>query len=186
MSDSLHDRGKAVEDLFFAENDKRLLEKMRTEMASKDQHEALETASGITDESVLNALSSSGITAETLTTVSLIPLVAVAWADNKMEAAEKEAILKAAKVVGIAPDSAGYATMESWLGKQPGSDLLEAWKSYIGSIKSTLDATAFGQLKTSIMGRAESVAESAGGFLGISTVSGVERKVLDELAAAFE
>ena len=185
MSDSLHDRGKVIEDLFFAENDKRLLDQMRAEMESKEQNAALSTASGITDEAVLKVLASSGITAETLTSLSLIPLVAVAWADKKMDPPEKEAILKAAGVVGIESGSAGYATMESWLNKQPGPELLAAWKAYIGSVKTTLDATAFGQLKTSIMGRAESVAESAGGFLGLKTVSDVERKVLDDLAATF-
>ena len=146
----------------------------------------MESASGVSDPAVLDALIAAGITPESLTSISLIPLVAVAWADKKIEAAEKEAILHAADVAGVEKGTASYSTIEAWLNKQPGSDLVESWKAYIGSLKSTLDGSAFEQLKTSVMGRAEAVAESAGGFLGlVKKVSDVERKVLDDLASAF-
>ena len=187
MSDSLHDRGKAIEDLFFAENDKKLLDKIRKEMGDKESRYALETASGIKDAAALDALVASGITPESLTSVALIPLVAVAWSDNKMEAAEKTAILKAAEVAGIQTGSASYATMESWLHTKPKPELLETWKAYVHSLKSTLDGPSFGQLKTSIIGRAEDVAKSAGGFLGLGNkVSDSEQKVINELSKAFD
>lgn len=187
MDDALHSRGKALEDLFFSEQDKKLLENLKAEIASKEQSEALSTASGIEDEATLKALVDCGITPESLTSVSLIPLVAVAWADKKMEDAEKAAILQAADVAGITTGSASYETMQSWLEKQPGPELLETWKAYIGSLKASLEDAAINQLKSSIVGRAESVAKSAGGFLGLtSPVSGAEEKVIAELNAAFE
>ena len=118
--------------------------------------------------------------------VSLIPLVAVAWADKKMEDAEKAAILQAAEAGGIDPGSASYETMKSWLEQQPGKELLDAWKSYIVAIKDNLEPAVAAQLKTSILGRAESVAKSAGGFLGIGNkVSSEEQKVLGDLANTF-
>ena len=187
MDDSLKGRGKAMEDLFFAEKDQQLLKKIREEAASKEVREALQSASGITDAAVLDGLVAAGITPESLTSLSLIPLVAVAWADKKMEDAEKAAILQAAEAGGIAPSSASYASMVSWLEKQPEKKLLDAWKSYIGAIKDTLEPPVAGQLKTSILGRAESVAKSAGGFLGVGNkVSDVEQKVLDDLAKTFD
>ena len=187
MDDSLNQRGRAMEDAFFAKSDQALLEKMRAELSVKDASEALQTASGISDASVLDALHENGITPESLTSVSLIPLVAVAWADKKMEDAEKEAILQAADVAGIKAGSPSYETVELWLTSQPSDELLDTWKSYIGSLKGSLDGAAFSQLKSSIIGRAEQIAKSAGGFLGLGDkVSAAERKVLDELATAFQ
>lgn len=186
MDDSLKGRGKAMEDLFFLEKDQQLLKKIREEAASKEKREALQSASGIEDAAVLDGLIATGITPESLMSVSLIPLVAVAWADRKMEDAEKAAILQAAEAGGIDPGSASYDTMKSWLEEQPGPELLDAWKSYIAAIKETLEPPVAGQLKTSILGRAESVAKSAGGFLGVGNkVSDVEQKVLDDLAKTF-
>ena len=53
-------------------------------------------------------------------------------------------------------------------------------------MKSELDAEAVSQLKTSIVSRAESVAEAAGGFLGLGNkVSDTERGVLTKLESAF-
>lgn len=186
MDDSLQGRGKAMEELFFKSQDQELLNKMKSELEAKEHREALQSASGVEDPAVLDALNEAGITPESLTSVALIPLVAVAWADKKMEAAEKAAILQAAEAAGIKSGSASYLTMEAWLSNQPPADLLVTWKSYINALKPTLDPAAFSQLKASIVGRAESVAESAGGFLGLGNkISDVERAVLDDLSAAF-
>ncbi len=187
MDDSLHDRGRAMEDLFFNQKDQELLERMRSELAASESREGLKTVSGIEDAAVLDALSAAGVTPESLTSVALIPLVAVAWADKKMESAEKAAILQAANQAGIRPDTASYKTMEAWLSALPSDDLLVTWKAYIAAVKGGLEPAAFEQLKTTIVGRAETIAESAGGFLGLGDkISDDERKVLDDLASAFE
>lgn len=187
MQDSLHERGKAMEDLFYAETDKKLLDKMRAELSAQESRAGLQVATGISDLSVLDALTESGITPETLTSVALIPLIAVAWADNVLDDNEKKAILQAADGAGIESGSASFATIETWMNKQPQPELLATWKAYIGSLKSTLDSAAFSQLKISVISRAENIAESAGGFLGlVNKISGSERKVLDELAKAFD
>lgn len=100
MSDSLNDRGKAIEDVFFNARDQDLIQKLKQEMAASEAREAMTLASGIDDDAVLDSLISCGITPESMASVALIPLVAVAWADNKMEDNEKEAILKAANEAG--------------------------------------------------------------------------------------
>jgi len=187
MEDSLQGRGKAMEDLFFNQQDQKLLEKMRSELMASESREGLKSASGINDPAVLDALLESGITPESLTSVALIPLITVAWADGKMDSAEKAAILQAAEIAGIHPDTASYITMEGWLNEQPSNELLKTWKAYIAAIKPSLDAAAFKQLQSSIIGRAEAVAESAGGFLGLGNkIVDSERKVLDDLSSAFE
>lgn len=187
MEDSLHERGKAMEDLFFKQTDEKLLDNLRHEMEAKETRDALQAASGIGDAAVLDALIEAGITPESLTSISLVPLVIVAWADKKMESAEKSAILQAADVVGVKTGTVGYATIVNWLEKHPKPELLKAWKAYIAALKTTLDAAAYTQLKHSILGRAEQVAESAGGFLGlVNKVSDAERNVIDDLRKAFD
>ena len=187
MEDSLHERGRAIEDLFFKQCDDKLLENLRKEATRKEIYEAFQHVSGIADHAALDALIEAGITPESLHSLALVPLIMVAWADKTMDPPEKAAILEAAEGAGVRPGSASYASMESWLRKKPTSDLFDAWKAYILALKPTLESAAYTQLKHSILGQAEKVAESAGGILGLGNkVSQEERKVLNELAAAFE
>ena len=48
-----------------------------------------------------------------------------------------------------------------------------------------MDAAAKDKLKQELLGRARTVAESAGGFLGIGKISSEEEDKLEELARAF-
>ncbi len=186
MTDALHDRGEALENLFFKQRDKELLAAMREKISADQERTELKSSSGIEDDSVIDALLASGVNAETIAAVGLIPLVVVAWADRKMEAAESAAVLKAAIEGGISSDSESYAVIKGWLEEQPSDDLFATWKQYVAALKSTLDAEALGQLKNSVVKRATDVAEAAGGFLGFGNkVSDVERKVIDELNEAF-
>ena len=107
-------------------------------------------------------------------------------ADREMQANEKAAILTAADSSGIAKDSASSELLSAWLVERPAGDLLDAWKGYVAAVKETAEATAFNQLKYSVLDTAKSVAESAGGILGFGNkTSEAEQKVLEDLAAAF-
>ncbi len=185
--DSLRERGQALEDMFFRDRDKKLLEKLRGDLQAKESRQALAAATGMQDEASLDRLLEHGISAETLTSVGLIPLVAVAWADGVMEDKEREAILKAAEQSGISPDQASFQIVSSWLDQRPSDQLLDSWKEYIRAMKPAIDDTAMAQLESSVISRARGVAEAAGGFLGFGNkISDVEQKVLDDLAGAFE
>jgi hypothetical protein len=49
----------------------------------------------------------------------------------------------------------------------------------------SLQGAARDQLKSSSLGRARAVAEAAGGFLGLGSISAAEKKMLDQLERAF-
>ena len=183
--DDLQGRGNALENAFFLDRDQELLQKLKAEVAGKETQDAMRSVSGIDDDAVLDQLIKAGVTPESLSAVSLIPLVSVAWCDRSMEAKEKQAILDAAAASGIEKDSASSELLNSWLDAQPGNELLDMWKSYVGSLKGSLDDTSYSQLKASVINRAEAVAESAGGFLGIASVSDAEKKAIADLSAAF-
>ena len=186
MSDSLQDRGRALENLFFKNRDQQLLDAMREKMQSAEGRTELKSSSGIDDDSVIDALIAVGVNAETIATVGLIPLVAVAWADNKMEASEAEAVLQAAAQSGIAAETASYQLVEGWLSEQPGDELMESWRQYVSALRTELSEIQLTAMKSAIVSRATGVAEAAGGFLGMGNkISDVERQVLDGLEKAF-
>lgn len=183
--DGIHQRGKAIEDQFFREKDRQLLEKLRSEVSAAEQRQALASVSGVSDNKVLDTLQSHGIQAETLVCLSLIPLISIAWADGRLELAEREAVLAAAAESGVTRGSASYELLSSWLQTQPGPQLLATWKSYVQAIREKLDSTARMQMKNTILNRAQQVAQSAGGLFGIGKVSSNERQLLTELESLF-
>lgn len=183
--DFLSDRRKALEEQFFAKQNQQLLEDLRRKSEAKEQRQALSSASGITNEELLDKLITAGVHAETLAALSLIPLVAVAWADGKIQDEEREATLKAAEQSGLRPSDDAYTLLAGWLDNPPGDGLLESWKSYTRELHSSMEPAMSAILKKELLGRAEGIAESAGGFLGLGSISAEERQVLQELESVF-
>jgi hypothetical protein len=187
MSDEfLGDRKKALEESFFAKENARLIEKLRSDQRQKSAREGLAAISGISDPGVLEELVKLGIGPETWLAVSLAPLVEVAWANGAVGAAERRAVLTAAEANSVVPGSPSYALLEGWLAKRPDARLLEAWGEYIVDVCSRLPASEREALKRQVVGRARAVAEAAGGILGLGRkVSESEERVLRELEKAF-
>jgi len=176
---------RALEEQFFLERERELLRTFREQMAAKERKQALAEASGITDEDLLDQLDKLDLGPETLAALSLVPLIAVAWADGKMDAKERQAVLAAAEQKGIQADHPGHPLLEGWLQRPPGRQLLQIWKDYVAALGETLSESARSALKHDLLGRARAVAEAAGGMLGLgSKVSKSEQAVLDELEAA--
>ena len=181
----LGERRKALEEAFFAQHNQRLLQQFRKTMAAKATQEALAAASGITDAAVLEQLAAVDLSSETMAALSLVPLVEVAWADGRLDAKERSALLAAAEQAGLSQDSASYRLLEAWFRERPSPKLLAAWKAYVAGLLRTLDVHAQHVLKQDLLGRARVVAEAAGGFLGLGTrISSAEQAVLKELEQA--
>ncbi len=183
MSDIIHERGKSLEEAFFRHRDQQLLEKLRADLTTKTAVESLRAATGITDENTLRELAEQNVTTESMTSLSMVPLVVVAWADGKIAPGERDALLKAAHEAGIEEGTPAYQLFESWLGQKPDSELFEAWKHYVSALKEKLDPAGFHQMTAAIMERAKRVAKASGGLLGTSvgSVSVYEEKKLKEL-----
>ena len=72
--------------------------------------------------------------------------------------------------------------LESWLSRRPDQELFESWKKYIQAIWETFDDEQRRQMRKTTLDRAVAVAESAGGFLGLtSKISASERAVIEEM-----
>lgn len=187
MADALADRRRGLEDAFFAEQDAALLRRLRQDTDAKQKRETLRSALGIGDDALLDRLAALGLTAETATALSLVPLVSVAWADGHVDAREREAALEAAKGQGIDPSQPGHALLASWLDRKPGPELLAMWKSYLAVLLPTLDPDARAAMRSQLLDRARAVAEAAGGILGLAwAVSPKEQAVLNDLASTLD
>ena len=90
-SEFLHDRERALEDSFFFQKDKELLGKLKQVSERNTEKSELKQASGISDDAVLEDLLDAGINAKTAASLSLVPLVLVAWADGVIQRQEREA-----------------------------------------------------------------------------------------------
>jgi uncharacterized membrane protein YebE (DUF533 family) len=184
--DFLGDRRASLENAFFAQQDAALRRRMAESDLTKAKKAALVDASGINDGAVLDKLLALNITSETLTAISLVPLVAVAWADGSIDANERDAVLAAAEKSGVNRQSPNHELLNGWLAKKPSPELVTAWKQYVSALLTNLDSAAKLLLKAEILGRAKSVAEAAGGFLGLTArISEAEQRVLDDLEKTF-
>jgi tellurite resistance protein len=185
-SDPFGERRKSLEEAFFKDKDRQLMEKMRSEMAAMEEKNKLAHVSGITDPKVLDNLVKAGVGAETLAAVALVPMVEVAWCDGSVSPDERDAVLNAAAAQGVQPGTAPYAILESWLKMRPDSHVVMAWKDYVRALASLMPKETLAEMKRTTIDRATRVAESAGGFLGISTISASERATINEFAKAFD
>jgi len=184
--DQLGDSAKAMEESFFAKQSEALRQTLRESEELQTRKQALSVASGITDDSLLDKLVALKLQGGTLAALALIPLVAVAWADGRIDKEERTAILSAAEEAGLRKDNANYQLLEQWLAAPPPLDMLIKWKAYIQALSATLNDETKQALKSTLLGRARVIAGATGGFLGIgSRVSKAEETVLVELERAF-
>ncbi|MEZ6090233.1 MAG: hypothetical protein R3C05_19840 [Pirellulaceae bacterium] len=171
---------------FFKDMDLVLIERLRSQMQHEEKTKALEEASGIHDQAVLEELVEQNVCPETISAFRLVPLVSVAWSDGSIQPQESEAIMKAAVENGIKPGTAAHDVLQSWLERKPPHDLLTAWKDYTQSLLKTVSPATVQSLRDDAVGRAEAIATAAGGFLGLGSISSSEQAVIDEVRSVFE
>jgi hypothetical protein len=95
-------------------------------------------------------------------------------------------VLRGAASSGLEPGTPSYGLLDIWTQDRPAPELLDSWHSYIRALCAGLTPEQRRHLAEKILGRARSVAEAAGGFLGlVARVSPEEEAVLSELERAF-
>ncbi len=179
-TDGLRDRGRALEDAFFASESEKKLEAMRAAMAAKEAAAVIAQQTGIDDASVIERIVELGVRPETLAAFALVPLVHVAWADGTIDPKEREAVLIEAKALGI-HDGPGLDLLAGWLERRPGPELFSTWKAWHADVIGGLDADARLALGAAILENARRVARAAGGMFGIASVNHEEHAALQQL-----
>jgi hypothetical protein len=176
-----NEQAKELEETFFAKENERLLRELRAKAKLDEKRKALRAVLKTKDPAIVDRLIELGVGPESVMAIELVPLAAVAWADGRLEDKERKAILKAASERGVEPGSANYTMLEAWLKDAPGERLIDAWKKYTRGIWEELTEHERAAVRESIIGKAREIAEAAGGFLGLQSISADEKAVLKEL-----
>jgi len=180
-------RGKKLEDLFFFEQDVALTNEKQRLRKMEHNLKTLSEISGITDEAILRKLIELDIQVEVLTTLSIVPLIEVAWADGKIDDREREEILKAAESFGILEGQTRRGLFEHWIQKQPPRGMIESWIFYMQGLSQLLTKNERRALKKDILQRARAIAEAESGKKRTpAKISRRKEEVLLRLEQAFE
>jgi tellurite resistance protein len=176
---------RSLEDAFFVRENAKLLDEMRKKAVLQERRDALRQVIKDADDALLDHLLALGVNAETALAMSMLPLVRVAWADGAIDAKEREALMRAVEQRGMHPGTPGHNLLSSWLEHKPGEAIEAAWEKYIRSLWPSLEPHERDELRERLLRLARTVAEAAGGFLGLgSKISPAERAVLEEIEAA--
>lgn len=185
--DEMGRHARRLEEEFFREAERRLLETRREERKRLETREGLAAVLGARDERLISRLLELRITPETAASLALVPLVEVAWADGEMDARERQAVLDAAGKLGVRLGGFDHSLLDEWLRHRPDPALLKAWVHYVRQLRTRCTPEECEAFRSAVLGRARAVAEAAGGFLGFgSRVSEQEAEVLGELEKAFD
>ena len=176
---------RKLEDAFFQERDKVLIENLKKMQAMKETKASLARVSGITNDTVLEKLVGLGIRPETLASLSVIPLVEVAWADGAISREEEAAVLTTAEGRGIKNGSIEHDLLKEWLEHKPSAELIDAWSHYMEGLCEKLTEKEKAAMKKEMVGGAQAVAQASGGLLGINKISPEEKAVLAKMEKAF-
>ena len=130
-----------------------------------------------------------GLDAESFRAVALLPLIEVAWADEKIQPQERKSILLIAKghnlLVGAAAD-----VVERWLTRRPTPEEFERGRKVLAILahrRSGLGSDMPEHVIDTIVELCSVVAESAGGLFGVLfTVSSEERRTIRRITDHLE
>ena len=183
--DTIHQRGRALEEAFFADRDKQLLDNLRRRLTMEEAQKVLGAATGAMDSIPLPELA--GVAApQFLAILGIFPMVDVAWCDGEVSDAERRAMLDAAHEMGVERGSTCHQLLDRWLETRPAENVEKLWGDYVQAVCAALDSSTVAKLKRGVIDRAEKIAAASGGFLGMGNkISAAERTCLDRLAMAF-
>jgi hypothetical protein len=185
-SDAFAERRKSLEEAFFKERDRQLLAKLKAELEAFEEHEKIGHVSGIVEQKVLADLVQAGVRAETVLAMRIVPMIEVAWCDGSVAPEERAAVLNAAATLGIHSGSAAHDLLSQWLTERPDLRVVTAWKEYVKELARVLPPATVAEMRRHMVDRCTRVAEAAGGFLGLATISKSERATIEEFAKAWE
>ena len=135
------------------------------------------------------SLEALGVDRDSYRVIALLPLVYVAWADGKVQARERAAILRIAEERGWLAGK-GRAILDGWLAEAPSEAQLAAGIALLnhlarerGELADSLDADDLHLLLL----HCKDVAEAAGGFFGLREAQSAEElSALEAIAGTLD
>jgi tellurite resistance protein len=140
----------------------------------------------VDDAELTRSLARLGLDQKNWRAVSLLPLIEVAWADGKVQDAERKLLVEVAARYGLDP---GSAFLKKWLARRPAKAdflrartlLLQLWRrAGPGEVRQP-------ETLEQLLDLCLRVAEAAGGLFGILfTVEASERECISEIAGSLQ
>ena len=184
--DALTDRGRALEEEYFRNKDRELVEKMRRAAAAEQARTELSRSTGVTDPEVLKELQDLGFTPDTVVLLPLVPLVQVAWAEGGVSKAEHDLIVKLARARGVTAGSAADGRLQDWLTERPSSAVFAHAGRLIRAMLESHSAQVADVSPDDLLRYCEQIAAASGGMFGIGRVSAEERALLAGITDALK
>lgn len=179
MSDNSTQKWFSLEEQFYKGLDQELLQKLRGDLETAETAEEIMRVTGIQNADLATAIASMNVTVETLAAFRLAPLVAVAWADDRVEENERFHITKSAEKSGIGADEPAMELLKAWQDRRPPAQLMDTWCDYAKALCASLAEAHREELRKEIVGMVTYVAEANGGFLGFGSISPSEKKMIE-------
>jgi hypothetical protein len=184
-TEAFESRRAGFEAEYFKQKDFQLVEKLKSVFHRKLEREELKRTAGITDEQVLDRLIAANVKGELLLVFKLYPLVAIAWADGKIDESESRAVIDAAIKSGMPPEGPAIKGLEEWLKRGPTEDGKLAWKMFAGELRTKLTPAELASFRNDLLSYAHSVAKASGGVFGFGgNESPSEKRVIEEMTKA--
>lgn len=181
MADNSPKKWFQLEEGFFKDVDNKLINKLREQVATEERAAAIQRLTGMTDEKLCRDIAALNISVESLAALRLVPLVAVAWADDRIDDDERFRVIAAAEKAGIGEGEASYDLLKRWLAQRPSHELFDTWTQYAKSLSASLDGESRANLQESLVAQVRDVAEAAGGLFGFGSISPSERALIERV-----
>jgi len=185
MSDSkwiFEEIAKGREEAYFIQKEAELIAALRQRAQQQRDRESLADALGVHDEKILSSFEELGFSRDAVAVLHLVPLVQVAWSDDRVTEAERIKIRELAALRAVTPGTPGYATLEKLLDERPPDRVFDLCWRIIRAMFATWPEEKRQVLEDSLPACATEVARVSGGLLGFKSISAEERAVLQRIA----
>lgn len=184
--DAFQERRRGLEESYFHKREQELIEKMRRRAKADADRRAIGEQAGVADEEILRDLQALGYTADTVRLLHLVPLAHVAWTDGAVSERERDLIVEAARVRGIAPNTPADAQLAGWLATRPSDQFFSETLRAIAAVLASMPDARQEAMRRDLLTYSTAIAEASGGILGFGAVSAEERATLARIAAELE
>jgi hypothetical protein len=183
--DIFKERERALEAVYFHDQDAKLIEKLRESARLEEIAKALAEKLQVDNPELLHRVMELGVTLDTAPAFLLAPLVQVAWAEGEVTEREHKTVLRLAGTRGVEESSPAHAQLLTWLRERPPDTLFDTAMEVIKVGLSVLPPSEQEERIKRIVQACHEVAEVSGGLakvLGLgSGVSGEEESLLETI-----
>ena len=186
--DIFKERERALEAVYFHDQDAKLIEKLRESDRLAEIAVALAEKLQVDNPDLLRRVMDLGVTVDSAPAFFLAPLVQVAWAEGTVTEQERDTVLRLARARGVEVSSPAYAQLLEWLRERPGDALFDTAVEVLKYGFAVLPPEEQEERIKRVVQACHEVATASGGglakVLGLgSGVSSAEASILDTITS---